>query len=280
MKLISLLRTPVRSQSRFQRVAVAVALMLGAYLALPARVGAAGTAVYAAFGDSIAFGAFAPIGRGYVPLYAKAIATDNGVFVSPTDLGVPGWTSQDLLNALQTKLVFRLAAFTSNVITWNIGGNDLSAARNQYKAGTCGGADHQDCLHAAVAALKNNWDGILQALLTLRHGRPTILRTMDIYNPFVAEDKASDTYPPSGPGNTDFDVFKPYLDDINAYIVGTSTAHGALVAQVYDAFNGPLHDQDPGAAGLLAFDDFHPNAAGHALIASRLRALGYLTVTP
>jgi len=280
MKRHSLLRTPVGSHSRFQRVTVAAALMLGAYLALPARVGAAGTAVYTAFGDSIAFGALAPIGRGYVPLYAKALATDNGVLVAPTDLGVPGWTSQDLLNALKTKLVFRLAAFTANVITWNIGGNDLSAARNLYKNGTCGGDDHQDCLRAAVAALKNNWDGILQTLLTLRHGRPTILRTMDIYNPFVAEDKASDTYAPSGPGNTDFDVLKPYLDDVNAYIFGTSTAHGVLVAQVYDAFNGPLHDQDPAAAGLLAFDEFHPNAAGHALIASRLRALGYFTVTP
>jgi len=276
MNLTRVLRTSLTLHSRFQRVALAVALMLGAYLTLPARVGAAGTAVYTAFGDSIAFGAFAPIGRGYVPLYANAIATDNGVFVSTTDLGVPGWTSLDLLNALKTKLVFRLAAFTSNVITWNVGGNDLSAARNQYKAGTCGGADHQDCLVAAVTALKSNWDGILQALLTLRHGRPTILRTMDIYNPFVAADKATQTYA----GTTDFDVFRPYLDDVNAYIVGTSTAHGALVAHVYDAFNGPLHDQDPGAAGLLAFDDFHPNAAGHALIASRLRALGYFTVTP
>jgi hypothetical protein len=41
-----------------------------------------------------------------------------------------------------------------------------------------------------------------------------------------------------------------------------------------------LHDQDPGAAGLLAFDEFHPNGAGHALIASLLRALGYSAVTP
>jgi len=68
--------------------------------------------------------------------------------------------------------------------------------------------------------------------------------------------------------------------DVSTNQMYDPTAHGALVAQVYDAFNGPLHDQDPGAAGLLAFDDFHPNAAGHALIASRLRALGYFTVTP
>jgi len=170
MKLASVLRRFLSSHHRFQRVVVAVTVVTAGYLvALPTLVSAAGSAIYSAYGDSIAFGAFAPIGRGYVPLYANAIANDdNGVFVSG----------------------------------------------------------------------------------------------------------------PTGPGNTDFDVFKPYLDDINAYIFSTSMAHGVLVAPVYDAFNGPLHDQDPGAAGLLAFDDFHPNAAGHALIAKKLRALGYFTVTP
>jgi hypothetical protein len=41
-----------------------------------------------------------------------------------------------------------------------------------------------------------------------------------------------------------------------------ATAHGALVAQVHDTFNGagPMNQQDPGAAGLLAFDEFIPMA--------------------
>jgi lysophospholipase L1-like esterase len=279
MKLISMSRTPLASH-RLARVVVVVIAAAAVYFALPTLVSATGSAVYTAYGDSIAFGAFAPIGRGYVPLYAAAVANDNGVVVTRSNFGVPGWTSHDLLNALQTKLLFRLTARASSVITWNIGGNDLSAARNLYKAGTCGGADNENCLHAAVASLKSNWDGILQALLTLRHSRPTILRTMDIYNPFVTIDQASDSWAPFGPGHMDFDVFKPYLDDVNAHIVSTSTANGVLVAPVYDSFNGPSHDLDPGSAGLLAFDDFHPNAAGHALIASLLRGLGYTPVTP
>jgi lysophospholipase L1-like esterase len=282
MKLISVLRRPLALQHRLRRVVAAVTVVTALYLSLPTLVTAAGPAIYSAFGDSIAFGAFAPIGQGYVPLYARALANDTHVFVSTTDLGVPGWTSADLLSALQNKLLFRVSARASNVITWNIGGNDLSAARNLYKAGACGGPKNEDCLGAAVTTLENNWDGIIDTLFFLRQGKPTIFRTMDIYNPFVAEDLASDSWPPTGPGFTDFDVFKTYLDEVNLYIQAKSMANGVRVAQVYDAFNGPNHDQDPGTAipPLLAFDDFHPNAAGHALMASKLRGLGYLTVTP
>jgi len=282
MKLISVWRRSLTLRHRLKRAVVATTVVTALYLSLPTLVTAAGPAIYSAFGDSIAFGAFAPIGRGYVPLYAKALANDTGAFVSTTDLGVPGWTSADLLGALQNKLLFRVSARASNVITWNIGGNDLSAARNLYKAGACGGANNEDCLGAAVMALEKNWEGIIQTLFNLRSGKPTIFRTMDIYNPFVAEDQASDTVAPFGPGATDFDVFKTYLDDVNTYIRLKSMANGVLVAQVYDAFNGSKHDQDPGTANppLLAFDDFHPNAAGHALMASKLRALLYFTVTP
>jgi lysophospholipase L1-like esterase len=283
MKLIPSFSQPsTLSRRRVTRAAVSWVLVTALFIALPSLVAAAGSVVYTAFGDSIAFGAFAPIGRGYVPLYAKALADDTRVSVTRRNLGVPGWTSQDLLTALGSKPLFRLAAFSSDVITWNIGGNDLSAARNLYKAGTCGDGDNEQCLRAAVASLENNWDGILNAISRLRRSRPTIIRTMDIYNPFVNIDKASDSWPPGGGGDgrTDFDVFKFYLDAVNTYIAAASVTKGVLVAPVYYWFNGADGGEDPGAKGLLAFDDFHPNAQGHALIASLLRGLGYSTVTP
>jgi len=265
---------------RVNRVVLTFVLAAATWTALPSLVTAAGSLVYTAFGDSIAFGAFAPIGRGYVPLYSQALANDTGRSIIRYDLGVPGWTSHDLANALASGPLFRLAAFSSQVITWNIGGNDLSAARNLYKAGTCGGAKNEDCLIAAVASLEGNWDHILASLFTLRKSRATVFRTMDIYNPFVNVDKASDSWPAGGDGVSDFDVFKPYLDAVNAYIATASAARGVKVAPVYLAFNGPIGDEDPGDKGLLAFDDFHPNAQGHAVIASLLRALGYAAVTP
>ena len=109
---------------------------------------------YVAFGDSIAFGLYAPLGRGYVPLYATALHNLTGLQVNLLPLGVPGWTSADLANALKTNALFQLAAYSNNVITFNIGGNDLSRARSSFKAGTCGGVDNQQCLRDAVTTLK------------------------------------------------------------------------------------------------------------------------------
>ena len=263
-----------------KRVPATVVLVAAICFAASSLTGAAGSVNYTAYGDSLAFGAFALPGHGYVPLYGKAVAVDNGVIVNRYNLGVPGWKSNDLRSALSSNAVFRLAAFSSRVITFNIGGGDLSAARNLYKQGTCGGSDNEECFRAGVLSLEANWDSILASILTLRKGRPTVIRTMDIYNPYVNVDKASDTWPAEGDAVSDFDVFKPYLDEVNAYIEASSTAHGVLVAPVYYWFNGPGGDEDPGTKGLLAFDDFHPNDRGHALIAGLLRNLGYASVTP
>jgi lysophospholipase L1-like esterase len=263
-----------------KRVALTLVLVLALCASAPALVGAAGSLSYTAFGDSIAFGAFALPGHGYVPLYSKAVAVDNGVTVNRLNLGVPGWTSGDLRNALSRNAVFRLAAFSSKVITVNIGGSDLNALRSLYKQGTCGGVDNEDCLRAGVLVLESNWDSILDSIRALRKRRPTVIRAVDFYNPFVNEDKATDTWPVGGDGTSDFAELKPYLDELNTYITASSIARGVLVAPVYLAFNGPTGDEDAGDKGLLAFDHFHPNDRGHALIASLLRDLGYSTVTP
>lgn len=264
-----------RNHRSFVRVGVAVAFLATA----GAAVSAGGSVNYTALGDSLAFGAFAPIGRGYVPLYRQHIQTDNAFSVQLFNLGIPGWSSRDLLQAVRTNLWFRLAIVFSPIVTKNIGGNDLRSARNIYKSGNCGDADNQKCLRDAVALFKVNWDGIVAEIRQLRRFRPTILRTMDIYNPYVNEDKASDSFLGDG-GLTDFQALKPHLDEVNAYIASTSAAHGILVAQVYAAFNGPLGDEDPADKGLLAFDGVHPNGPGHALIANLLRELGYSAITP
>jgi lysophospholipase L1-like esterase len=250
--------------------------VFGTLTASAPKADAAIGATYTALGDSIAFGAFAPIGQGYVPRYKNFIQSDTGAFVSLVNLGVPGWTSADLRDATHNRPFFRLSLLLSRVVTWNIGGTDLNAARDSYKAGTCGGADNQDCLKAAVAAFQLNWNGILTDLFTLRHGRPTVFRTMTIYYPFVVEDMASDSWP--GDGMNDFEALSPYLVAVNNHIKFTSAFAGIPVAPVFESFNGANGDQQP--AGLLAFDEFHPNAQGHARIANLLRGLGYATVTP
>src|SRR5215204_6188014 len=254
---------------RLLRLILVVVLLVGASqgttLAAPASWD------YVALGDSLAtgFGAF----TGYVPRYEAHLETDTGVAVTRTNLGQNGWTSSQLLSALRSDPKFRRSTRGAEVVTWNIGGNDLRAARSSYKNKTCGGTDNQDCLRAAAARLEANWDAITAEVLSLRSTNNTIVRTMDIYNPYVRTDKASDTWQNDG-GLNDFQVFKTYIDEVNGHIAATSTANNVPYGRVYLAFNG-VGDEDPGDKGYLSWDRLHPNDTGHRIIAGELRKLGY-----
>jgi lysophospholipase L1-like esterase len=259
------------------RTTASVCLVVATLAAAPG-VSEAQTFRDTGLGDSIAFGLWAPVGQGYVYQYKRHVEADTGVSLQLYPLGVPGWSSRDLLDALLHRPLFRLTTFFSEVVTWNIGGNDLRTARSQYKARSCGGADNQQCLRDTVASLKANWDGIISAILSLRRGRPTVIRTTDIYNPYVTQDQNADTWPADA--GTDFQVLNPYLNEVNAYIAASSAAGGIQVAAVHAAFNGVLGNEDPAAKGYIAFDGFHPNAEGHRVIANLLRGLGYAATLP
>lgn len=245
---------------------------------LSGSVEAAANWKYTALGDSLAFGLWAF--KGYVPRYQGYIQADKPVQVTLTNLGVPGWTSGQLLAALSTSTLFRFEVATSRVVTWDIGGNDFLNARDSYKAKTCGGTDNQDCIRAAVATFKANWNSITAATLSLRNPSNTIIRSMNLYNPYVNADKAANTWPDNleaapSQGN-DFQVFKPYVDDINGFVLSSSICSTAgKCADVYHKFNGPNGDIDPRTFGYISFDGLHPNDLGHRAIADLLRGLGY-----
>jgi lysophospholipase L1-like esterase len=259
---------PVR---RLLRLILVVVLLVGASqgttLAAPASWD------YVALGDSLAtgYGAF----KGYVPRYEAHIETDTTVAVTRTNLGRNGWTSSQLLSALRNDPTFRRATREAEIVTWNIGGNDLRAARRSYKQGTCGGPDNQDCLRAGVAKLETNWDAIREEVLELRSTEKTIVRTMDIYNPYIRTDIVSDTWQKYDYGMNDFEVFDFYFDQVNSHIASTSNSEGIPYARVYLAFNGTNADEDPKSKGYLSFDGMHPNNTGHRIMADELRKLGY-----
>jgi lysophospholipase L1-like esterase len=218
---------------------------------------------YTALGDSLAAGLIAQ--EGYVGRYASYVNIDTGANVDTTNLGIPGWTSGDLLNSLQNDPVFRNQVSEAMVITWDIGGNDLNNAHSAYSQHNCGGTDGQDCLRNTVATFEQNWSAIITQITALRSTSNTIIRTMDIYNPYVASDMQAGI----------FSITEPYLDQVNNYIHTTAAAAGIPIANVHQAFNGADGTTDPATLGLLAADNFHPNDAGHKVIADQLRALGY-----
>ncbi len=227
---------------------------------------------YTALGDSLAVGIFAT--QSYVERYRAGLVSDTRLDVKVTNLGRLGWTSGDLLNALRTNEQFRSAVRGAKIVSWDIGGNDLNRARTSYKAGSCGGADNQTCLRSTVATFRANWDAILSEILALRNPQDTLMVTMDVYNPYVAIDQTSQTWAEASAAN-DFLVFDPYFRDTNAYIAATAAAKGVRVARISIAFNGASGSEDPRAKGYIAGDGLHPNDAGHEVIASTLRGLGY-----
>lgn len=220
-------------------------------------------------GDSLAFGLFALPGSSYVSRYRNYVQTDFGVTANLNNLGVNGWTSDDLLNALLTNSSFRTAVMSAQVITWDIGGNDLLDARSSYKASTCGGGDNQNCLRSTLVTIKSNWDAIMREILLLR-GSNVVIRTMDMYNPYIATDSVTDTWPNDG-GLNDYQAFRPYLDELNNYIRTTATLNGIACARVFLAFNGVAGTEDPVTKNYISFDGLHPNNAGHGIIATQMR---------
>ena len=217
---------------------------------------------YVALGDSLAAGTGASY-EGYVDRYAAYLHVDTGAQVNVTNLGRNGQTSSELLHVLRNDPSWRRAVGEADVLTINIGLNDLGRAAATYENGTCGGADNQDCLREVVATVEGNWNAIIAELLSLRSTNDTIIRTAGLgYTPYLDPEVAAGGGP-SGGELSDFQAFEPYLDEVNRRIATTASDNGVPYAEVR------LYK------GYISQDGVHPNDEGYGLIAERLRELGY-----
>lgn len=229
---------------------------------------------YAALGDSLAYGTGATGNQGYVDKYKNHLEADNQTTVNLTNLGVPGWTSTDLLSALKTNATFRTAVAQSDVITIDIGGNDLLRSVAFYKLGVCGGKKNNKCLETSYKKLKSNWKKIFSLVRKLRGKNPTIIRTMNLYYSSVNMDRGQDSY--SGDKYaSDFDFFNPYLTKSNSYLGKAARNKKILTADVHTLYNGASGTEDPQAKGYICIDGLHPNDTGYQIMGEALRGLGY-----
>jgi lysophospholipase L1-like esterase len=198
---------------------------------------------YVALGDSLAAGVGAR--RGYVDLYADHLRNGTGARVELTNLGVSGQTSPQLLRALRNNPSMRKALRGAEVVTFNIGINDLGQARGSYDAGTCGGAQGERCLHTAVGELDDNWDAITEEILSLTSPDKTLIRTVGLgYTPRAGRD------------------FEPYLKQVNRNIAKSADENDIPYTEI------SLGDKGLGPDGL------HPNESGYEEIANELEELG------
>ena len=207
---------------------------------------------YVALGDSLAAGTGASY-EGYVDRYAAYLEDDTGARVSVTNLGRNGQTSSELLYALRNDPSWRRTVGEADVITVNIGVNDLGRAAEAYENGACNGTDNQDCLREAVQTVEGNWNSIIAELLNLRSTSDTIIRAAGLgYTPYFDDGRLDN-----------FRVFQSYLDDVNGRIARTASDSDIPLAEVH-------LDK-----GYISQDRLHPNDEGYEVIAQRLRELGY-----
>jgi lysophospholipase L1-like esterase len=266
----------IRKRGGLFGIPLAVLLPFGALLAAGCSAGGGaedtseetttttGTTVvwdYVALGDSLAAGTGAYY-EGYVDRYAAYLEADTGVQVNVTNLGRNGQTSSELLHALRNDPSWRRAVGEADVLTLNIGLNDLGRAATAYENGICGGADNEDCLREVVGTVEGNWNAIIAELLSLRSTNDTIIRTAGLgYTPYLDTEEPADGDSNAELGN--LRVFKPYLDRVNRQLTTTASDNGIPHAEVR------LERR------YLGQDGVHPNDEGYEVIAGRLRELGY-----
>jgi lysophospholipase L1-like esterase len=198
---------------------------------------------YVALGDSLAAGVGAR--RGYVDRYADHLREDTGARIELTNLGVSGQTSPQLLRSLRNDPSTRRALRGAEVVTYNIGINDLGQARGYYEAGTCGGAQGERCLHTTVRELDQNWDEITEEILSLSSPDETIIRTVGLgYTPHAGR------------------AIEPYLKQLNRNIATSADESNIPYAEVSLSKEG------------LGPDGLHPDESGYEEIADGLEELG------
>ena len=210
------------------------------------------------FGDGLS--------RSHGEYYARQIETDLGVKVELDDLSMPWLSSGQLLNDLRdgsgSRFGVKRAVQQANVVVFFATATD-HIGDHIYVRGA--GSEKYDCSSQALAAYKADLNAIIAEILTLRKGQPTIIRAMDSYNLLFSIWKNLGMY----------DEYKRCWDALNATIHQAAAAHKIPVAEVYAAFNGLNHDQDPKDKGYLGADDIHTNEAGDKAIVDVLRKLGY-----
>jgi lysophospholipase L1-like esterase len=204
---------------------------------------------YVALGDSLAAGVGGR--KGYVTRYAERLRSGTGARVRVINLGVSGQTSSQLLYTLRNDQATRKALGEAEVVTLNIGLNDLGQATIAYRSGDCGGPKNEACLTESVNTFERNWNAIIREISSLCSPDDTIIRTAGFgYTPRAEK------------------FFRPYVREATRHIASSAAEAGILHVEV--RLDGEKMSED----GL------HPNDEGYRVIADRLARLGYSPLGP
>jgi lysophospholipase L1-like esterase len=203
--------------------------------------------LYAALGDSITYGQDASsVGRTY-PSRIIAKMKEKGIHARKLVLAEPGWTSEDLADALDTDA--GPLCFANMVSVW-IGGDDLIHTALEMLQGS------SITMEKAIQQYERRLRSILKFI---RLARPGGIICCTQYNPF-----------PSSP------IAVQGIGLLNRAIVSAASINGCRIARADEWFSGRERQLIKGYRSgrmeevLGGMTAVHPNDQGHAVIAEGL----------
>ncbi|MBR4727977.1 MAG: hypothetical protein IK080_08830 [Clostridia bacterium] len=193
---------------------------------------------YVLLGDSIAYGA--GIRNRDKACYGRIVADTNGY--GYTNLGVNGFTSADLLQALG-RADYQAAVKKADIISISIGGNDFRHS-NLVMMILNATIDNYDRMERCVETIRVN---LLQILAEIREMNPdAVILLQTLYNPRVDGLRS---------------IYQQGIDRLNAMFKAVQAAQpdGLEIVDVAPVMSGH--------ANYIAVDTIHPSALGNVVIA-------------
>ena len=208
-------------------------------------------------------------GWGVAELYGRHIKKSLGVAVRIHDSPEPNLSAVTILRQLRGAYgptPIRLVRSAEVIVVY---GNMMGL--EVVKEGTC--FDGKPPLEVGpqlwvkyVPALK----AIYKRIFQIRKGKPVILRTANWYVPVLKSWEKAGM----------LEICTKLHESFSAAIAEAAAAYRVPVADVYTAFNGKTHLEDPVAKGYILPDGIHVTNKGRAVIAKTLANLGYKQVRP
>lgn len=220
------------------------------------------TATLVALGDSIPEGDDCPECTPFPELVGQSLSVPGAAAVQVENLGVGGWTTDDLLAALAPDEPQALIAADAAAVTVTIGANDFFPSLPAYLDGTCDGASGPlDCFTTLLPHLNATLASILTRLAELRGGRTESVVVTGYWDVFPDGDVALTDF-----GSTFLADSAALTRQVNTVISAAAARAGASYVDLLPTLRGPDGTGDPTA--LLADDGEHPSQAGHDTIAA------------
>jgi hypothetical protein len=198
--------------------------------------------------------------------YARQIEADLGIKVQVWNRSIGEVDSNYLLRKIREDMNLRAEISKAEVLT--LYANPTSQIG--WRIITGDNNDKYDCSDQAVADYKAEIDAIVAEVFALRKGQPTMIRAYFSYSPLYKRWKEWGQY----------GEYKRCFEALDKAVEEVARAHKIGFARVYDAFNGPNHDQDPNHLSYIAPDGQHTSDLGSKVMAEVFWKLGYEFIIP